>query len=102
MKKLISEFKAFIAKGSVLDLAVDAGHVDVVVLDAHRGFGLQRDEAVQVHAQSARHRARAGVVKMSVSKVAVSPRFRSRLRQCRRGDSGDGDSSDKNVTHCFY
>ncbi|MNI77153.1 hypothetical protein D3C73_1334300 [compost metagenome] len=62
----------------VLDLAVDAGDGDVLVLDPHADLGLHGQVAIQVDAQAAGHGAGLGRIAfhVRVTQRTITARFR--------------------------
>src|SRR5690606_16243013 len=59
----------------VVERALVGAGGEVVILDAHRGFGLDRQIAVEVHAQATGDRAGIGVVQIGVAQRAVAARL---------------------------
>src|SRR5690606_21312142 len=84
----------------MLDLAIDAGDGDVLILDPYPDFRLDGEVAVQVDAQAPADGAGLGCVAfhMRVTQRSITARLRIRLSKRRNGKNRHSGGGEKNVT----
>src|SRR5690606_27362794 len=87
----------------VLDLAIDAGDGDVLILDPDPDFRLDGEVEVKSDAQATADRAGLGGVAyhVRVAKRAIAARLRIRLSKRRNGKNRHSGGGENNVTHYF-